>query len=73
MTITAETGVGGHSEEVPAATRNWKRQRTDSPLDPPETLLTPWTFGLQASSTLRKQVSVVLNNPVCGNLLFWQA
>lgn len=67
----------GTSQGVPAATRNWKRQRTDPLLKPLEEVQSTETlilasdtdFRLRASRIVRGQISIALNLRVCGNLI----
>ena len=54
---------------VPAATRGWKRERTDFPHPPESVEEACLDFRLLASKLVREQTSVVASHRVSGHLL----
>lgn len=65
-----ENSDSAASQGVPTTTKNWKRQRMDSPQETPEGV---WPCqhcecGLWPPE-LWEQISLVLSHPVCGHLL----
>lgn len=77
---TESEGILKHTEEQqrlkwyahkPVNAWGWKRQRTDSPLEPSEGMqpCQHLDFELQVYTTERELISVVLSHSVCDNLL----